>query len=72
MYVKALVQRTWSTLLCLQYTVREREKAKEVRRVRLDSCNQERMSRNVVNRKLEKAIFQKDHYSGTEEGRLAV
>lgn len=72
MYVKALVQRTWSMLSCLQYTVREREKAKEVRRVRLDSCNQERMSRNVVNRKLEKAIFQKDHYSGTEEGRLAV
>lgn len=61
MSVKALVRRTWSTLFCLEYTVREREKAKEVRRVRLQSCNQERMSRNVVNRKLEKAIFQKDH-----------
>ena len=60
MSVKALVRRTWSTLFCLEYTVREREKAKEVRRVRLQSCNQERMSRNV-NRKLEKAIFQKDH-----------
>lgn len=61
MSVKALVRRTWSTLFCLEYMVREREKAKEVRRVRLQSCNQERMSRNVVNRKLEKAIFQKDH-----------
>ena len=46
MDTKAPIQRTWSTLLCLEYKVREREKAKEVRRVTLESCHQE-MSLNA-------------------------
>ena len=61
-------QQTWSILLCLNCEVwgGDRDKAEEVGRVPPETCNQGCKSRNLANRKPEKAVFQQDQQGRTE------